>query len=493
MTTRRGAQRTDGVRSLRTPIRRDDRGDTLIEVLMTILVVAITAVSLLLAFSGSIAGSASHRSLVAQDVALRTVAQDVYAQVAQQQDPLYQPCATYYGSASPSSQFNAPSGYTSTVAVSGYYYNNQWNATSPSDCTTPVPQQLLVTVTPTSGPSSQTTIVVSGLPTSSTAFTITSITPSSVTPGTNGQYITIAGTGFQSGAVGSFPAGSGVTFSGGSTSSPPSSPQPSSWTFLSSTAIEAQIDVASGATGPVTFTLTNPDGSTATFPLAISPGPTITAINGSANPLTLYIDDTNDPFDLTGTNFQSGAVVSITPSGVSFDSSNPSPGWTVVSPTSITTSVDVSSSANAGTYHVTVTNPDGQVSNAYPFIVAYPAPTILKVNNGDSGNTCTVKFPGKSGHVAPRLSPHDDTNVTCVVTGTNFYSPVTATLSAGNGNNNLPTISTFTVNSPTSLTLTLSNPNGYTWGGKAGPSTYNLTVTTPGGSASYSNAITVTG
>ena len=493
MTTRRGTQRVDGARSTRL-VRRDDRGDTLIEVLMTILVVAITAVSLLFAFSGSIAGSASHRNLVAQDVALRTVAQNVYAQVAQQQNPIYQPCATLYGSASPSSQFNAPSGYTASVAVSGYYYYNQWNVASPPDCTTPVPQQLLVTVAPSSGPSSQTTIVVSGMPASSTAFTITSITPSSVTPGTTGQYISIVGTGFQSGAIGSFPAGSGVTFTGtGSTSSPPSSPQPSSWTFLSSTAIDAQIDVVSGAKGIVTFTLTNPDGSTATHSLTITPGPTITAINNSPNPLTLYIGDNNDPFNLTGANFQSGSLVSITPSGVSFDSSNPPPGWTVVSSTSITTSVDVSPTASPGTYDVTVTNPDGQVSNAYPFTVAYPVPTILNVNNGDSGATCTVRFPGKSGKLAPRISPRDDTNVTCVVTGTNFYSPVTATLSPGNGNSCLPAISATTVNSSTSLTLTLSNPNGCTWGGGAGSSTYNLTVTTPGGSASYANAITVTG
>ena len=475
----------------------DDRGDTLIEVLMTILVVAITGVALLFSFSGSIAGSASHRNLVAQDVALRTVAQSVYAQVAQQQNPLYNPCATYYGTATASTQFNAPTGYKALVSVAGYYLSNGYSTSPPSspDCTTPVPQQLTVALTPPTGPTLQTTIVVNGFTATKTPFAITSITPSSVTPGLTDQYIVIKGTGFQSGAVGSFPNASGVTFSntGGSTSSPSSNPQPSSWTFLSSTTIEAKIDVAPSASGSVIFTLTNPDGSKATYSLTIAPGPTITKINGSSSSPTLYIGDINDPFDLTGTNFVSGAVVSIAPSGVSFDSLNSPPGWTVVSPTSISTSVDVSMTANPGTYDVTVTNPDGQASNAFPFTVAYPPPTITNVNNGDSGRTCTVQFKGKSGNRAPRLSPRDDSNVTCRVTGTNFYSPVTATLATASGNGCLPVISTVAVNSVTSLTLTLANGNGCTWGGSAGSSAYNLTITTPGGSYTYPNAITVTG
>ncbi len=503
--TRHSNIRNGRLRSERTA-PHDDRGDTLIEVLMTILVVAITGVALLFSFSGSIAGSASHRNLVAQDVALRTVAQSVYAQVVQLQNPPYNPCATYYGTATPSSQFNAPTGYKASVSVAGYYFNSGVNIgwqpfpLPPStDCktpdTTPVAQQLTVALTPPTGPTLQTTIVVNGFSATKTPFAITSITPSSVTPGLTDQYIVIKGTGFQSGAVGSFPNASGVTFSntGGSTSSPSSNPQPSSWTFLSSTTIEAKIDVAPSASGSVIFTLTNPDGSKATYSLTIAPGPTITKINGSSSSPTLYIGDINDPFDLTGTNFVSGAVVSIAPSGVSFDSLNSPPGWTVVSPTSITTSVDVSMTANPGTYDVTVTNPDGQASNAFPFTVAYPPPTITNVNNGDSGRTCTVQFKGKSGNRAPRLSPRDDSNVTCRVTGTNFYSPVTATLATASGNGCLPVISTVAVNSVTSLTLTLANGNGCTWGGSAGSSAYNLTITTPGGSYTYPNAITVTG
>lgn len=503
MTKRRPSTNSNGLPARCLRGNHDDRGDTLIEVLITLIVMSITAVSVLFAFSGSIAGSSTHRNLVTNDVALRTVAQSVYADVQQQATPLYNPCATYYGSSGPSAQFNAPPNFLVAVSVTGYYYESSntygWQASLPPKCqpvtppVPPVPQQLLITLTPPQGSKLFTTIVVNGSSASASTLSITSITPSSAPPNTNGQYIVIEGTGFQSGAVGSFPAGSGITFTGAGSTSPSSSPQPSSWTFDSSTTITAEIDVASGTpTGPVTFTLTNPDHTTATKSFTIAAGPRITEVNGSANPPQLFVGTTNVPFNLSGTDFQSGASVSFTnSSGVSFDASNPSPGWVVTSSTSIETSVDVSSDAPTGTFYVTVTNPDGQVSNPFPFTVSYPAPTITTVNSGDSGTICYVKFKGNSGNSAPRLSAHDDKNNTnCTVIGTNFYQPVTYKVTPLSGNNCVPS-SALTRVSRTTLTIQFTNTCGSSWTKDA--STYSLTVTTPGGSTTYSPAFSITG
>ena len=146
-----------------------ERGDTLLEVLITLIILSITVSAVLIAFSESIGGSATHRTLVANDVALRTVAESVYAEVAKQNNPLYNPCATYYGSLSPSAQFGTPTGYQSSVTVVGYFYELSniygWQST-PLDCLTPVPEQLLITLITPKGVQLDTTIVVDGQPSS---------------------------------------------------------------------------------------------------------------------------------------------------------------------------------------------------------------------------------------------------------------------------------------------------------------------------------------
>lgn len=499
MNGRRFQRGSDAPKRMRSARGLDERGDTLIEVLITLIVMSITVVAALFAFSGSIAGSATHRNLVTNDVALRTVAQSVYAEVQQQANPIYSTCATSYGTAQPSQQFNAPSGFTVTVAVADYYYVTNgsygWQTAGPSDCTTPVPQELLIELTPAQGSSLSTTIVVNGSLASSSQFHITSITPSSAPPGTAGQYIVITGTGFQSGDVGSFPAGSEVTFSGlgGTSTSPAPSPQPSAWTVDSSTAITAQVDVATTATaGPVTFTLTDPGGATATDIFTIAAGPRIAEVNGSTAPTPLFVGTSNVAFNLTGTDFLTGATVSFTStSGVS--SSN----WAVAPPRSITSTVDVSLSAPPGNYDVTVTNPDGQVSNPFPFVVGDPAPTITSVNNGDSGTVCAITFNGNSGKLSPRISAHDS-NGNCTISGTNFYQsgtninqPVKYNVTWVSGNECVPN-SVLTWISLTQLSIQFTNSCGNTWS-KNSASTYAMTITTPGGTVTYSPAFSITG
>ena len=79
--------------------RRSDRGDTLLEVLLALLVISLTSVALMSGYATTIAGSATHQSLAGLDVALRDAAEQVTYQIQSQSQPIpdYTPCATAGG------------------------------------------------------------------------------------------------------------------------------------------------------------------------------------------------------------------------------------------------------------------------------------------------------------------------------------------------------------------------------------------------------------
>ena len=452
-----------------TSPRRGERGDTLLEVLITVLVVSITSVALLLGFSTSISGSAAHRSLVSNDVALRAVSQGVYAQVEKQSSPLYNACATYYGTPTPSNQFNAPAGFVAGVQVTSYWINGAWALSVPSGyCSGPTvpatPQQLLITVTTPNHRTLTTTIVVNEPLALVSTFDITAMSPPAAPPGASAQTILISGNGFVDGVSGTF-ASPFITFTGTSSStSPATSPQPSAWTWVSSTSIIAEINVSPTATtGPVTFTLTNPDGTTASYQFAISTAPVIT----NANPSSFQPGQSNVSMTLTGNNFSfPGATVSF-PNTSDFTIVG---AQNVVSTKSITLTVNVDPATVPSTYYVQVTNLDGQFSNLFPLTVTTPPPTITSVADTSCAQPCAIASSGST---------------TCNVTGTNFYAPVSVSIvpSAGNFNGCVPTVSS-TLNSLTSITLTLGQPSNCTTSGS-----YDLTVLAGGGnSAPYTGA-----
>jgi hypothetical protein len=132
----------------------------------------------------------------------------------------------------------------------------------------------------------------------------------------------------------------------------------------------------------------------------------------------------------------------------------PATGVTVVSPTKITCTFDLTNKI-AGPYNVAVTNPDGN-SGTLPggFIVTAPAPTVTGITPSNGANTTTVGILN--------------------LAGTNFMSSATVKLNR-TGCADIPGTS-VTVVSPTKITCTFDLTNK-----TVGP--YNVVVTNPDGNS----------
>ena len=127
-----------------------DSGDTLIEVLVALAVLGISAASLLLAFATSISASAQHRNLAVSDAILRSAAETIYSEIQSNVVPLacsttaatYQSDITAYTSLVPSiwSSF-----YQVTITTVTYWTGSGFSS-STSKCTPGYPQQFTVQV-----------------------------------------------------------------------------------------------------------------------------------------------------------------------------------------------------------------------------------------------------------------------------------------------------------------------------------------------------------
>jgi prepilin-type N-terminal cleavage/methylation domain-containing protein len=169
--------------------------------------------------------------------------------------------------------------------------------------------------------------------------TLTSITGAPVVK-SQAETITLVGTGFQSGLT--------VSASNGT------------WTVGTITATSIVLNNFSATSvGTDTITVTNPDGGSASIGLTVDAAPTITAVT----PATVK-HNTVTTYTLTGTGFVTGATVTITEGGTSMTSIS---ATTVSSSTSLSFSAKARATPTSGstTVVITVTNPDGGVSNAF--------------------------------------------------------------------------------------------------------------------------------
>ena len=141
---------------LRAWLRRDEssathgeEGNTLIEVLLTLIIMSLAAVALMTGFATTIMGSSQHRALATFDTIITTTSQEAITSI-QQQPALFTTCpanpVTYYQAAVPLT-VAAPDTSNYTAQITAVQY---WNGTAfTTACEKNQPQEVTVTVTRT--------------------------------------------------------------------------------------------------------------------------------------------------------------------------------------------------------------------------------------------------------------------------------------------------------------------------------------------------------
>jgi hypothetical protein len=151
-----------GRRSTTPECRRgSEAGDTLLEVLIAIVVLALASVALIVGFGTSISSSAEHRNLATFDTILAATSQEAISQI-QQQQSLFQTCpsnpVSFYQGENNSSQpavtslyMAVPSPYSSqyTVTYTGVSYWNVASGVYNTNCVVNGYQAQLITITVT--------------------------------------------------------------------------------------------------------------------------------------------------------------------------------------------------------------------------------------------------------------------------------------------------------------------------------------------------------
>ena len=248
--------------------RYDERGDTLIEVLMTLIVLSIAVLALLISFATGISASVDHRNLAKNDVVLRQVEEQAFYQIQQQPSPqpLYTSCATVLGGAYSGITYSSlPSGYSVTMNPILY-----WDPTAPGGpafdgtCAVDSPQLISLTLTAPNGSVATTTFVVDDLGAGPPGpLTLTSVSPSSAMQGTSNLALSLSGTGFASNATVTFSClcTSGITVN--------------STTFVTPTLLDLNVSIApspAADVGTYTITVTNPTtGDTGSVTFTVIP------------------------------------------------------------------------------------------------------------------------------------------------------------------------------------------------------------------------------
>jgi sugar lactone lactonase YvrE len=194
--------------------------------------------------------------------------------------------------------------------------------------------------------------------------TIASLSPSTAVAGSANLVVTINGTQFLTGAA--------VTVDGTSQAA----------TFVSATQLTTTLTAAQLATaGTLTLAVVNPDGGTSnTAAFTVTQPATSTPTITSLSPNSTYVGSGNLAVAITGTQFVSGASVTV---------NGTSQAATFVSATQLTTTLTAAQLSTVGTLSLAVVNPDGGTSNAATFTVAAQplqlAPATLAFGNQTVG------------------------------------------------------------------------------------------------------------
>lgn len=122
-------------------MERDERGDTLIELLFAVVIMSIAVASLMGALITSISSAGEHRALAGDDAVLKSFAEAYKQQIEDAQTVAFVPC----DSAAYAVSYTAPSGYT-VSQKSIAYWNGSDFVTSPCSMTTANEGVQLITI-----------------------------------------------------------------------------------------------------------------------------------------------------------------------------------------------------------------------------------------------------------------------------------------------------------------------------------------------------------
>ena len=437
--------------------RRSDSGDTLVEILITILIVSVTGLALMQAFTSTISGSAQDRSLAANDLVLRAAAESAFSLIEQQSSPAYSACATAstYNQAAGTPAYGATNGYSASIVTVQYWTGIAWSSNPPTDCTTPIPQLITMTVTNANGTTETTNFVVNNLKFSlskTSPVIVTGLTPNQVQDNSSSVSMTLSGSGFMPDAQvtianASAPTGVstvGVTYNGSS-----------SLTIL----VSVGPSVPAGNFNVTVSNVSEGTSGTGAGLLIVTPAPTILGVSPGA-----ISQGATATYTLNGVKFGAGMTVSVfaaggAPSGITVGTID------VFSDSSATIVLTASGGASTGYDYFSASLPGGTASTSESYLQVVPPPTITSATTGSSTGPSPCD-PGYQG------------TGTCVITGTNFQLGATVSITAGGS----PAIAVGQVNSslvtsPNQITINVSGATG----GVAG-ATADLTVTNPDGS-----------
>jgi prepilin-type N-terminal cleavage/methylation domain-containing protein len=199
-------------------------------------------------------------------------------------------------------------------------------------------------------------------------------------------------------------------------------------TVVSLTATSMVLAVTASSPGSDAITMTNPDGGTASFSLAVHPPPFISSV--TPNP---FLVNTSTTLTLTGTGFVSGLTVAAAHG-------------------TFTLGAVTATSISLGSFLTSVTGPD-----------------VLTVTNPDGGVTTfavTVNPPPTLTAVSPNPVVTNKA-VTLTLTGTGFQAGATVTAARGTWTvgaitGTTITLNTFTVTTAGGDLITVHNPDGGT-------------------------------
>lgn len=434
-----------------TPI--GDRGDTLLEVLIALLIIGLTAAALLTAFSTAIISSRVHRDIATNDQVLRSVTESAFSQIQQDANPSYISCGTttdyqrYFdpagalASTSPLSLTTLYATYTITVD-SVQYWDSSSNSFSTS-CTpgSTSPQLITITMTPPYGSPSQFQLTVASQG-SVSSVTVLSASPTSASSDTTTP-VTVNGSGFNSGATATF------NCQGGSYLATTNSVN------VAGTALTASLRVPSGAkSGGCTISVVNANGTTGTSGTIFSIVGPVAKFRVNV-PSSAYV---GMPFSVTLTAEDSlGNVVtsySVSPGPTVAWSCTTGSGSSCTAPVLPSGSVAFTNGTSAAV-SVTLNDPGSNVitatESATPGITGsnnvLVAPLFLNWQSPNAGSACAL-----GSNTTTALS-----YTGCGKSSFTFSAMVALVDSSGNPYINSGSAITLTVTGPTNTTLSILN------------------------------------